>query len=82
MSADQASTEPDAERERTQVMADAARVADVSHKTVSRVLNQYPNVRSGTRDRVLAASSSPVNEHCDDAAPHRRTQNARNTESG
>ncbi|MFI7237605.1 LacI family DNA-binding transcriptional regulator [Streptomyces cyaneofuscatus] len=36
-------------------MADVARVAGVSHQTVSRVLNGAPHVRPGTRDRVLAA---------------------------
>lgn len=37
------------------IMADVARLAGVSHQTVSRVLNDHPNVRSTTRDRVLAA---------------------------
>jgi DNA-binding LacI/PurR family transcriptional regulator len=36
-------------------MADVARLAGVSHQTVSRVLNDHPNVRQLTRDRVLAA---------------------------
>jgi DNA-binding LacI/PurR family transcriptional regulator len=36
-------------------MADVARRAGVSHQTVSRVLNDHPNVRPGTRDRVMAA---------------------------
>jgi DNA-binding LacI/PurR family transcriptional regulator len=36
-------------------MADVARLAGVSHQTVSRVLNEHPNVRPMTRDRVLAA---------------------------
>ncbi|WP_231948740.1 LacI family DNA-binding transcriptional regulator [Jiangella alkaliphila] len=36
-------------------MADVARIAGVSHQTVSRVLNHHPNVRPATRDRVLAA---------------------------
>jgi DNA-binding LacI/PurR family transcriptional regulator len=40
---------------RAPVMADVARVADVSHQTVSRVLNEHPNMRRETRDRVLAA---------------------------
>src|SRR5918999_3386867 len=37
------------------VMADVARVAGVSHQTVSRVLNGADNVREETRDRVLRA---------------------------
>lgn len=36
-------------------MNDVARAAGVSHQTVSRVLNDHPNVRPETRDRVLAA---------------------------
>ena len=35
-------------------MQDVARVAGVSHQTVSRVLNDHPRVRPETRDRVLA----------------------------
>ncbi len=41
--------------QRSPVMADVARVAGVSHQTVSRVLNDHPNVRATTRERVLAA---------------------------
>lgn len=40
---------------RAPVMADVAQLAGVSHQTVSRVLNDHPNVRAGTRSRVLAA---------------------------
>jgi DNA-binding LacI/PurR family transcriptional regulator len=40
---------------RPPVMADVARLAGVSHQTVSRVLNDHPNVRALTRDKVLAA---------------------------
>jgi DNA-binding LacI/PurR family transcriptional regulator len=36
-------------------MADVARVAGVSHQTVSRVLNHHPGVAHDTRVRVLAA---------------------------
>ncbi|MFC8193746.1 LacI family DNA-binding transcriptional regulator [Cellulomonas sp. NPDC057328] len=36
-------------------MGDVAQVAGVSHQTVSRVLNDHPNVRPETRARVLAA---------------------------
>ncbi|MEV3971475.1 LacI family DNA-binding transcriptional regulator [Streptomyces sp. NPDC050698] len=37
------------------VMADVARMAGVSKQTVSRVLNDHPAVRPGTREAVLAA---------------------------
>ncbi|MDS1269678.1 LacI family DNA-binding transcriptional regulator [Lipingzhangella sp. LS1_29] len=40
---------------RPPVMADVARVAGVSHQTVSRVLNGHPNVRPDTQARVQAA---------------------------
>ncbi|MEU8271395.1 LacI family DNA-binding transcriptional regulator [Sphaerisporangium sp. NPDC049002] len=36
-------------------MADVAKAAGVSHQTVSRVLNDHPNVRAETRTRVLEA---------------------------
>jgi len=36
-------------------MADVAKLAGVSHQTVSRVLNENPNVRAQTREDVLAA---------------------------
>lgn len=40
---------------RTPVMADVARLAGVSHQTVSRVVNGQTNLRPETRDRVLRA---------------------------
>lgn len=40
---------------RSPAMTDVARVAGVSHQTVSRVLNGHQSVRPATRDRVLAA---------------------------
>lgn len=46
---------PDPEKRRLAVMADVARLAGVSHQTVSRVLHDNPNVRGETRERVLAA---------------------------
>lgn len=42
-------------RQRGSVMRDVARLAGVSHQTVSRVLNDHPNVRQETRLRVLEA---------------------------
>jgi DNA-binding LacI/PurR family transcriptional regulator len=41
--------------ERMPVMADVARLAGVSHQTVSRVVNGHNNLRPETRERVLEA---------------------------
>ena len=45
------------ERPKVATMFDVARVAGVSHQTVSRVLNDLPGVRPSTRVRVEAAMS-------------------------
>jgi DNA-binding LacI/PurR family transcriptional regulator len=42
-------------RRRSSVMMDVARLAGVSHQTVSRVLNEHANVSPKTRERVLQA---------------------------
>src|SRR5690349_6009267 len=43
------------DRRRAPVMADVARMAGVSHQTVSRVVNDAAHVRPETRARVMAA---------------------------
>ena len=48
-------TDAESSSSRPPSMADVAAVAGVSHQTVSRVLNDHPNVREGTRVRVLEA---------------------------
>jgi DNA-binding LacI/PurR family transcriptional regulator len=45
-------------RQRSSVMRDVATLAGVSHQTVSRVVNDHPNVRPETRERVLSAMAS------------------------
>ncbi|SDP27488.1 transcriptional regulator, LacI family [Actinopolyspora xinjiangensis] len=45
----------DTSPQRPAVMADVARLAGVSHQTVSRVLNEHPSVSPSTRSRILAA---------------------------
>jgi DNA-binding LacI/PurR family transcriptional regulator len=42
-------------QQRPPAITDVARLAQVSYQTVSRVLNNHPNVRPTTRTRVLAA---------------------------
>ena len=44
------------QRARNATLFDVARLAGVSHQTVSRVLNQHPNVREATRQRVEEAA--------------------------
>lgn len=44
-----------ADRPRQPSMYDVARLADVSHQTVSRVINDHPSTRPETRARVLEA---------------------------
>jgi DNA-binding LacI/PurR family transcriptional regulator len=48
-------TQAPRERLRPPVMADVARLAGVSHQTVSRVLNAHPSVNPHTRERVETA---------------------------
>ena len=43
------------ELDRTPNIRDVARLAGVSHQTVSRALNDSPNLRADTRERVLSA---------------------------
>lgn len=45
----------DAGANKTANIFDVAKLAGVSHMTVSRVINDYPGVRPATRDRVLTA---------------------------
>ncbi|MCU1407123.1 MAG: LacI family DNA-binding transcriptional regulator [Glaciihabitans sp.] len=45
-------TNPEESRARTANIFDVARLAGVSHQTVSRVVNNIPNVRPATRERV------------------------------
>ena len=43
---------------RPPVMGDVAKLAGVSHQTVSRVLNNHPNVSGKTKERVESAIAS------------------------
>lgn len=43
----------DSERRRAPNIRDVARLAGVSHQTVSRVLNEHPSIREATKQRVL-----------------------------
>ena len=45
--------EPVAKKSRAPSMHDVARLAGVSHQTVSRVINDLPNIREETKQRVL-----------------------------
>lgn len=55
MTADRALGSVDDEMTRSPGMHDVARMASVSHQTVSRVLNDHPHVRPATRERVRMA---------------------------
>jgi DNA-binding LacI/PurR family transcriptional regulator len=55
MTSSKTSDQPREGRRRTAVMADVAKLAGVSHQTVSRVVNGSAHVRPETRRRVLAA---------------------------
>ncbi|KQX05505.1 MULTISPECIES: LacI family DNA-binding transcriptional regulator [unclassified Leifsonia] len=46
---------PEPQKGRAPSIRDVARLADVSHQTVSRVLNGHPSIRDETRQRVLDA---------------------------
>jgi len=50
-----AGSTPPGDRARSATIFDVARLAGVSHQTVSRVLNDLPNVRPATRERVEKA---------------------------
>jgi DNA-binding LacI/PurR family transcriptional regulator len=50
-----ARSDPEDSRPRAASVFDVARVAGVSHQTVSRVLNDHPSLRDATRQKVLAA---------------------------
>jgi DNA-binding LacI/PurR family transcriptional regulator len=51
----EATEKPNGARPRSASIRDVARLAGVSHQTVSRVLNSHPSIRDATKSRVLAA---------------------------
>jgi DNA-binding LacI/PurR family transcriptional regulator len=51
----EAMEKPNGARPRSASIRDVARLAGVSHQTVSRVLNGHPSIRDVTKSRVLAA---------------------------
>ena len=52
-------------RQRKPSMYDVAALAGVSHQTVSRVLNNHPSIREGTRDKVLRAIEQEMRDLVD-----------------
>ncbi|MCD1570847.1 LacI family DNA-binding transcriptional regulator [Agromyces mediolanus] len=52
---DRRTVSPPQDRGRAPSIRDVARLAEVSHQTVSRVLNDHPSIRPETRERVLQA---------------------------
>jgi DNA-binding LacI/PurR family transcriptional regulator len=55
MEVTESSASPALPRRRPASIRDVARLAGVSHQTVSRVLNGHPSIRDATKSRVLAA---------------------------
>lgn len=55
ISGDRSEVNAESAKGRAPSIRDVARVAEVSYQTVSRVLNDHPNIRSTTKQRVLEA---------------------------